>query len=162
MHELRRFITETLATLKPSVGDVATPENAFLVRELKHRLAAEGYYELSLALPIEAEKYCVSAYAQFHRCLEALDAPKAVEQGDTLTPRAVAKLLKKSPDAVLAWIKSGELRASNLGNGRKPRWTVTKDDLNEFLKSKQPPKPEPPKKRIKAPQIPGGYNRYSR
>jgi hypothetical protein len=44
---------------------------------------------------------------------------------------------------VLAWIRSGELKASNLSKGSRPRYRVTPDDLAAFLKSRQPEPPTP-------------------
>lgn len=50
-----------------------------------------------------------------------------------LTPPALAKNLGINVHKILAWIKSGELRAVNLGNGNRPRWRILPDDLELFL-----------------------------
>jgi len=45
---------------------------------------------------------------------------------------------------VLSWIRSGELRAINVGrrpDSRKPRWRVTKEALDAF-ESRRTPSPE--------------------
>lgn len=67
---------------------------------------------------------------------------------DALTPPAVAKRLGVSPETVIGWIKSGQLKASNIGKGsQKPRYRITPDDLATFLKKQQP---EPPRTARKA------------
>jgi excisionase family DNA binding protein len=50
------------------------------------------------------------------------------------TPPELAALLGVSPDKILGWIRSGELRAVNVAArlGGKPRWTVSTDDLRAF------------------------------
>ena len=52
-----------------------------------------------------------------------------------LTVKEVAELLAVSKRTVLAWIRSGELRAVNCGRslrGGKPRWRVTREALQTF------------------------------
>ena len=67
----------------------------------------------------------------------ALEPPQ--KQDDYLTPKQVAEMLKASRDTVLAWIRGGELKASNLNKkGKRPRWAVTRTELSEFLKKRQP------------------------
>lgn len=51
-----------------------------------------------------------------------------------LTPPQIARMWGISPEKVLAWIRSGELRAFNISrhpHGR-PRYLVDIDDLAEF------------------------------
>jgi excisionase family DNA binding protein len=48
-------------------------------------------------------------------------------------PREVAERLGLSVDHVLGLIRSGVLRASNVGVGRRPRWRVALVDLVAFL-----------------------------
>ncbi len=48
-------------------------------------------------------------------------------------PREVAERLGLSVDHVLGLIRSGVLRASNVGVGRRPRWRVALVDLMAFL-----------------------------
>ena len=51
-----------------------------------------------------------------------------------LTPPEVARMWGISPDKVLAWIRSGELRAINVAasqNGR-PRYRIDIEDLKDF------------------------------
>ena len=50
------------------------------------------------------------------------------------TPPVVAKLLAVDVHRVLAWIRSGALRAVNVGDGPlRPRWRIMPDDLDAFL-----------------------------
>lgn len=51
-----------------------------------------------------------------------------------LTPPAVAKRLGVDHHRVLAWIRSGKLRAVNLGDGPiRPRYRIDPGDLGDFL-----------------------------
>lgn len=55
---------------------------------------------------------------------------------------------------VLAWIRSGELRAVNVGRSpgaRKPRWRTTEQALSEFEALRTPTPPPPRAKRRKRP-----------
>ena len=73
--------------------------------------------------------------------------PRCSGDTDTLTPPDVAKRLGVKPATVIGWIKSGQLKGSNIGKGSRPRYRVTPDDLAAFLKSRQS---EPPRKVPKA------------
>lgn len=51
------------------------------------------------------------------------------------TVRDIEKLLGVDEHAVLGWIKSGELKAINVGrspNKKKPRWRISQAALEEF------------------------------
>ena len=52
-----------------------------------------------------------------------------------LTPPEVADQLRVSPDKVLSWIRSGELRAVNVAKrlGGRPRYRVSIEDLAAFM-----------------------------
>ena len=54
------------------------------------------------------------------------------------SPPQVAKLLGISTQKVFGWIKSGELRAINVGDGPKhrPRYLIDRDDLARFEASR--------------------------
>lgn len=64
----------------------------------------------------------------------------------------VAKLLRVSGEKVHGWIRRGELVAVNVGNEFRPRYRVSPDAFDAFLKGREvqpPPKhvrrrPEPP------------------
>lgn len=58
--------------------------------------------------------------------------------GDYLQPADVARLLAVSQKKVLKWIRSGALRAANLNDNRRPRWIIRGDDLDAFVRSRQP------------------------
>jgi hypothetical protein len=73
------------------------------------------------------------------------------------TPPTAAEFLGVSPEKVIAWIKRGELRASNITadpRGR-PRYIITPAALEDFLRSREPKPPAPhPKRRRKADDVP--------
>ena len=60
-----------------------------------------------------------------------------------LTPPGIAKLLRVASDKVHGWIRRGELRAVNVGDGVRARYRVSQESLDAFLKSRevQPPTP---------------------
>jgi hypothetical protein len=50
-----------------------------------------------------------------------------------LTPPQVAEIFGINPDKVLSWIRSGRLRAVNIGNGnQRPRYVIDPDDIETF------------------------------
>ena len=58
-----------------------------------------------------------------------------------LRPRDVASQLTVSPSTVIAWIRRGELKGSNLAQpGKRPRWAIAKGAVDDFLKKRQPEK----------------------
>ncbi|APZ91550.1 helix-turn-helix domain-containing protein [Fuerstiella marisgermanici] len=65
----------------------------------------------------------------------------------TNTVRQVMEKYGVAQHTVLAWIKSGELKAVNVGvtpSRKKPRWRISDEALEEFEKArtnKQPQKP---------------------
>jgi hypothetical protein len=54
------------------------------------------------------------------------------------TPPQVAKQLGADPATVINWIRSGQLKASNLASGSRPRFVIQAADLDAFLRSRQP------------------------
>ena len=50
----------------------------------------------------------------------------------TLTPPEIAKYLKVNRDKVLEGIHNGELRATNVSNGARPRYRIDEADFEEF------------------------------
>ena len=69
-----------------------------------------------------------------------------------LKVRQVAARYGVGEHTVLAWIKSGELRAVNCGRSpaaKKPRWRITPEALEAFelLRSASPPPPKPTRRR---------------
>ena len=63
-----------------------------------------------------------------------------------LTPPQIATRLRVSPDKIVAWIRSGELRAFNVASEKamSPRWRVAEADLQTFLDRRSNPAPNPP------------------
>lgn len=73
-------------------------------------------------------------------------------KGTKISPPALAKRWGISPDKVLAFIRSGELRAVDLstvaGTGR-PRWKIDEKDIEAFEENraaKPEPEPAPPRR----------------
>lgn len=69
-----------------------------------------------------------------------------------LTIRDLCERYGVSEHTVLAWIKSGELRAINVGRrsgGKKPRWRITPEALATFeaLRTHDPPPPRTRRKK---------------
>jgi excisionase family DNA binding protein len=57
---------------------------------------------------------------------------------------------------VLAWIRSGELRAVNVGRrlgAGKPRWRITQEALTEFELLRTPTAPAPKVRRKRQPEV---------
>lgn len=75
-----------------------------------------------------------------------LDRPSGIDTMDqSLTPPEVAKLLRVSPETVLGWIRSGELRAFNVASrsSMRPSYRVDPDALEQFKKLRQVISPPP-------------------
>lgn len=67
-----------------------------------------------------------------------------------LTPPEIAELLRVGRDKVFGWIRSGELRATNLAArlGGRPRWSISPEALAEFESRRTAqPTPKAPKRR---------------
>ena len=78
------------------------------------------------------------------------------EQVRYLTPPKIAARLRVSPEKVLNWIRSAELRAVNVGNGTsRPRYRVNPDDFERFL-SRREVQPPPPRVRRREARPPEG------
>jgi excisionase family DNA binding protein len=70
-----------------------------------------------------------------------------------LTTTDVAEELSVTTDQVVALIRVGRLRAVNVGIGRKPRWRIDAEALDQFIEAQTAPVPpsEPaPRKRKKS------------
>jgi transposase len=55
-------------------------------------------------------------------------------------PVEIAELLAVSPDKVRGWLERGELRGSNVASsrsGKRPRWRVSPEALQQFLQSRE-------------------------
>ena len=51
-----------------------------------------------------------------------------------LNPPQIAKELRVSPDTVLGWINTKQLKAANVATGNRPRYKIRRYDLDRFLK----------------------------
>lgn len=71
------------------------------------------------------------------------------------TPREVARLLRVSPDKVLAWIRKGELVAVNVATNRsaRPRFVVLPGAVEAFAASRQACAPPPRKLKKRTAQV---------
>ena len=58
-----------------------------------------------------------------------------------LTPPVVAEMLGCGPDTVIHFIAVGELRATNLGRSSRPRWRISRDDLQHFMDNRSNQRP---------------------
>ncbi len=70
----------------------------------------------------------------------------------TLSVRAVCERYGVSEHTVLGWIRSGELRAINVGRrlgAKKPRWRITAEALDAFEVLRTPTAPSPRARRRK-------------
>ncbi len=68
-----------------------------------------------------------------------------------LTPPELAKVLRVDVHAVLRWIANGELRAVNVGSGRKrPRWRIAAEDVAAFEAARTAQPQTPTQRRKKA------------
>ena len=81
--------------------------------------------------------------AAIGRLIAAVDAPAEV-----LTVAEAARLLRVKGDTVRGWIAAGRLKASNTGNGhQRPRYRITRPDLDTFLAGRTRPTPATTRKR---------------
>ena len=86
--------------------------------------------------------------------------PPAVAASRYLTPAQVAEQFDVDLRIVRGWIKSGELRAVNLGtraDARKPRWRIAQTDLDLFLSRRAV---QPPVKAARRRRQPEGVTEY--
>lgn len=127
--------------------DQAWEASAIIVHEAGVRAARLGLtqlYQVSRRYPWSVTTR--DALAFLSDCLKGL--PK--EKPDTLTPPQAARILGVNPDKVLGWIRSGELKASNLAKrqGGRPKYRIAGEDLQAFrnrrtVQPRQKPKPRP-------------------
>ena len=81
----------------------------------------------------------------------------AAHNSDALNPPQIAKELRVSPDTVLGWIRTKQLKAANIATGNRPRWIIQRSDLDTFLQSRQPQPAAPRRKRRERPD---NFKRY--
>lgn len=61
----------------------------------------------------------------------------------TFSPPEIAKQLGCSREKVAGWIDRGELQAINVSDSDRPRWRVSQEALEEFLKGRMNFQPKP-------------------
>jgi excisionase family DNA binding protein len=136
--QFKNWLTDRLTAIEPRIGEPPGSEWAAIVADAKQHCYALGWHDFALSLPdAEKVKTPLTAANQLRRCLAMLDTPPAVPDADVLDPPDVASLLKCSPDTVRDWIRSGQLRASNVASGNRPRWKIQRSDLETFLQTRQ-------------------------
>lgn len=87
-------------------------------------------YQYYLSITGEATAAAVLVLAEISK-------PTSTER-TVLTPPEVAKQLGADPATVINWIRSGQLKASNLATGHRPRFVIRPEDLDRFLDSRRP------------------------
>lgn len=143
LQTLRKAIAHVESHPDPDLVDFE--ELQFLIRRIEREATEVGNPAIVQACDIRSGPISTNhARSVLAACLAALPQPS------TLTPPMVAKELSVSSDTVLGWIRSGALKAANLGTNRK-RYSIHRADLDRFLSNR---KPEPPPRR-------GSFKRYS-
>jgi excisionase family DNA binding protein len=85
----------------------------------------------------------------------------SVADGKYLTPPQIAEILGVAHEKILQFIRTGELRAIDLSSkrGHRPRWHVSRDDLEDFL-NRRAAKPLPPSRRRKRRRRDDDFTKY--
>jgi len=68
-----------------------------------------------------------------------------------LTPPEIARRLRVSPEKVLGWIRRAELTAINVSNATRPRYRISPESLERFLRSREVPSPPARRRYIRRP-----------
>lgn len=76
-----------------------------------------------------------------------------------LTLPEIAKLLRIRQAKPVGWIKSGRLKAINVGDGKRPRYRVSRSALDEFLAAQEVAPESKPVRRTRR-EKPAGYIEY--
>lgn len=64
-----------------------------------------------------------------------------------LTPPEVARLLRMRQATVVSWIRSGRLPAIDISEGRRPRYRISTQALDEYLAGRAVTPPTAPVRR---------------
>ncbi len=133
-----------LAELDDCTDECADERVAHIANTVSEWAVTNGYPDLVRDKYLAADRFGVRRYIAV--VIAATKSP-----GDlAMTPPQVAKKLGVRPSRVLTWIKAGQLKASNLATGNRPRYRVMAEDLEAFLRSREP-QPKPPKTRRSRP-----------
>ena len=74
------------------------------------------------------------------------------EEREFMSPPEIAEATGKSPDTVRGWIESGELEGFNGGNKVRPRWLVSQENWEAFIKKRSNRKPAGKSSRQRSPK----------
>lgn len=90
----------------------------------------------------------MSIESNYHRYLALTGSPEAAATlvlaaaqsapSGVLSPPEIAKRLGCRASSVIGWIKSGQLKASNLSSSNRPRYRVQAEALADFLEKQEP------------------------
>jgi len=136
------YYEDTPTFVKLCASDIAAEASQHVAELHLHELMRQWGEQAEV---LEVDKYLVE-------CLGSLPDTKTL-----FTPPEIAEQLAVAPETVVGWIKSGQLKGSNLATAARPRYVVQPDDLSSFLKSRQPEPPQPRKPKAKK----SGYRRFS-
>lgn len=128
---------DTIGEFTPAVAD----DLRDIIHEAERKAAEGGLLEAVEACQIRGGGIGPSLCRKI--LTACLAASKHPESKPTLTPPQLAKEWGISPDKVLGWIRSGELRARNVSQGNRPRYLIDRETLESF----RPPKDKPVKQR---------------
>jgi hypothetical protein len=131
--DLRKLLDELESDLDDRVAETRAAE---IVNEVSPAMARLGHAPLvrewtPAAGPIEVRRYLAE-------CITATTPAPEPSPDKLLTPPQVAEQLGSDPATVISWIRSGQLKASNLATGPRPRFVIQPADLDAFLKARQP------------------------
>ncbi|MCA9198209.1 MAG: helix-turn-helix domain-containing protein [Planctomycetales bacterium] len=60
----------------------------------------------------------------------------SVAADEFFTTTGAAKHCRVGQEKILNWIRSKQLKASNVGEGDRPQWRISRQDLYDFLESR--------------------------
>lgn len=132
--QLKTWLTDRLKEAEPldSESTMVGPQHVATTAAKKLALLGHGGGPLlSRAYQVEDGKQCAAILAE---CLALLpnEGP-----GELLSPADVANMMGVSEDKVNGWCGVGQLKAANVNDGNRPRWVITRENLNDFLESRQ-------------------------
>lgn len=95
------------------------------------------------SITMEIRQVVESALLNIEALRNSADFPRK------LTPPKLAKLWGVSPDKILSWIRSGELRAVNIATDRscRPRYVIDRKDIEQFEATRVSTRVERPTRR---------------
>ena len=137
---MKKYLAELDAIYEADpLGQWSGHRAALIVGEVSRAMAAAGHPGLVRAPVDDADVIEVRRYLS--ACIAARAEPPEPGPPALLSPPEVAELTGSAPETVIEWIKTGYLKASNLATGQRPRYMVRPVDLDDFLASRQVPRP---------------------